>query len=52
MSARSVSFKDPVVHETYDPPSSRSQPTTAIQLTHDDSVLEKIGMNTSVVSLK
>jgi hypothetical protein len=48
-SARSVSFKEPVIHETYDPPSSKSQPSTVINVAHHDSVLHKIGIYILIV---
>ena len=41
-SARSVSFKEPVIHETYDPPSSKSQSPTVISVNRN-SVLDRIG---------
>jgi hypothetical protein len=44
MSARSVSFKEPVIHETYDPPSSTSQQTTTIVAGDPHSVLNRIGI--------
>jgi len=43
MSTRSVSFKEPVVYETYDLPSSKSQQSTVISATHHDSVLDRLG---------
>ena len=43
MSARSVSFKEPVVYETYDPPSSQSLATTTIRAANANSALEKLG---------
>ncbi|CAF2411488.1 unnamed protein product [Rotaria sp. Silwood2] len=42
VSARSVSFKEPVVHETYDPPSSTSQKTNTVLVNNNYSVLDKI----------
>jgi hypothetical protein len=43
LSARSVSFKEPVVYETFDLPSSHSQQTTAVLAANPDSVLDRIG---------
>jgi len=43
MSARSVSFKEPVVYETYDPPLSKSQQSTVISATRHDSILDRLG---------
>ncbi|CAF2144262.1 unnamed protein product [Rotaria magnacalcarata] len=42
VSARSVSFKEPLVHELYDPPSSKSQQTTTVITNNNFSVLDKI----------
>jgi hypothetical protein len=43
LSARSVSFKEhPIVHEIYDPPSSKSQQSTVISANRN-SVLDRIG---------
>ncbi|CAF0976224.1 unnamed protein product [Rotaria sp. Silwood1] len=42
VSARSVSFKEPVVHETYDSPSSTSQKTNTVITNTNYSVLDKI----------
>jgi hypothetical protein len=44
MSARSVSFKEPVVHETFDPPSSKSQQSTIVTVTKHDSILDRLGI--------
>ncbi len=45
MSARSVSFKEPVVHETLDSPSSKSQESTVVSAGKHDSVLDRIGID-------
>ncbi|CAF3810528.1 unnamed protein product [Rotaria socialis] len=42
VSARSVSFKEPLVHELYDPSSSKSQQTTTVINNNNYSVLDKI----------
>lgn len=45
MSARSVSFKEPVVvYETYDPPSSKSQESTTVTAINRASVLDRLGI--------
>ena len=43
LSARSVSFKEPVVNEIYDPPSSHSQPTNTVVAANRNPALEKVG---------
>ena len=49
MSARSVSFKEPVIYEAYDPPSSKSQQSTVVTVSRHDSVLEKLGKSISAI---
>ncbi len=44
LSSRSVSFKEPVVHETYDPPSSKSQESSTVTAINRASVLDRIGI--------
>lgn len=44
MSGRSVSFKDPIVHEIYETPSSKSQQSTVISTGRHDSVLDRLGI--------
>lgn len=45
VSARSVSFKEPLINEVYEPSSSKSQQTTIVQVDNKNySVLDKIGM--------
>ncbi|UJR21266.1 hypothetical protein I4U23_024361 [Adineta vaga] len=41
-SARSVSFKEAVIRDTYDPSSSKSQQTTVVNARNGDSVLDRI----------
>ena len=48
MSARSVSFKEPIF-ETFDPPSSKSQQSTVVTVNRHDSVLEKLGTGISCI---